>query len=320
MVVAAEDVSLKTCHAYRSTLWAIPVYRIPDARQSRLRSIAPDVDAIDATRSLPHLCLRPWSPSTSTETEAWPVPDVRIRSDGERVGRVLRVRGDRRARIMIPYSLVMIGLAAGTVTASVYRRSRLRRAFLYAFPTLPFLASVWICTFPPRCPMIVFAIGHGGGLHVLEPLKQNQWRGWLTTILRADITVEDYVHANWDGQYLYVHGWCCGKPASSSRGSFVLAMLPNGLAYAVNESNTNYTHLAKPRYVSNAQLLGTTLCFTLAVWSILSFGPCMASRFRRLLVTPPNHCQNCGYNLTGNTSGTCPECGTVIQESGSTDS
>ncbi len=24
---------------------------------------------------------------------------------------------------------------------------------------------------------------------------------------------------------------------------------------------------------------------------------------------PPGHCQRCGYNLTGNTSGTCPECG-----------
>ena len=25
---------------------------------------------------------------------------------------------------------------------------------------------------------------------------------------------------------------------------------------------------------------------------------------------PPGHCQKCGYNLTGNMSGICPECGT----------
>ncbi|MGD8451537.1 MAG: hypothetical protein PVJ57_06935 [Phycisphaerae bacterium] len=25
------------------------------------------------------------------------------------------------------------------------------------------------------------------------------------------------------------------------------------------------------------------------------------------------HCVNCGYNLTGNTSGVCPECGTAVQ-------
>jgi hypothetical protein len=25
---------------------------------------------------------------------------------------------------------------------------------------------------------------------------------------------------------------------------------------------------------------------------------------------PPGHCRHCGYNLTGNISGVCPECGT----------
>jgi predicted amidophosphoribosyltransferase len=29
--------------------------------------------------------------------------------------------------------------------------------------------------------------------------------------------------------------------------------------------------------------------------------------------TPPGHCPKCGYNLTGNVSGICPECGTPIQ-------
>ena len=37
------------------------------------------------------------------------------------------------------------------------------------------------------------------------------------------------------------------------------------------------------------------------------------SRFVRIrLKRPANLCQFCGYNLTGNTSGTCPECGTPI--------
>ena len=29
---------------------------------------------------------------------------------------------------------------------------------------------------------------------------------------------------------------------------------------------------------------------------------------------PENACRHCGYNLTGNTSGICPECGTQIQD------
>ena len=27
----------------------------------------------------------------------------------------------------------------------------------------------------------------------------------------------------------------------------------------------------------------------------------------------PGHCRNCGYNLTGNLSGTCPECGNSVE-------
>ena len=29
---------------------------------------------------------------------------------------------------------------------------------------------------------------------------------------------------------------------------------------------------------------------------------------------PPGHCQECGYNLTGNVSGVCPECGAKIAD------
>ena len=29
---------------------------------------------------------------------------------------------------------------------------------------------------------------------------------------------------------------------------------------------------------------------------------------------PPQSCRQCGYNLTGNTSGVCPECGTAISD------
>ncbi len=28
--------------------------------------------------------------------------------------------------------------------------------------------------------------------------------------------------------------------------------------------------------------------------------------------SPPGHCPKCRYNLTGNTSGTCPECGSLV--------
>ena len=37
----------------------------------------------------------------------------------------------------------------------------------------------------------------------------------------------------------------------------------------------------------------------------------LALRIRRRRRTAPGHCPACGYNLTGNTSGVCPECGTI---------
>ena len=31
------------------------------------------------------------------------------------------------------------------------------------------------------------------------------------------------------------------------------------------------------------------------------------------LAADPKRCDRCGYNLTGNVSGTCPECGTAVE-------
>jgi hypothetical protein len=45
----------------------------------------------------------------------------------------------------------------------------------------------------------------------------------------------------------------------------------------------------------------TTLLVSLSSWC-----------FWRRLHYPIGHCQSCGYNLQGNTSGTCPECGKAI--------
>jgi hypothetical protein len=33
---------------------------------------------------------------------------------------------------------------------------------------------------------------------------------------------------------------------------------------------------------------------------------------------PVGHCRNCGYDLTGNVSGVCPECGTPVKGEGKT--
>jgi len=49
------------------------------------------------------------------------------------------------------------------------------------------------------------------------------------------------------------------------------------------------------------------------IFALAVFGPSAfrwwRDRHRRI---PSGHCQKCGYNLTGNTSGVCPECGEKI--------
>lgn len=54
--------------------------------------------------------------------------------------------------------------------------------------------------------------------------------------------------------------------------------------------------------------VGISLAAGLIVWSLCRF-------FRgRVLVRDGTLCEECGYNLTGNVSGICPECGTKLSK------
>jgi hypothetical protein len=58
-------------------------------------------------------------------------------------------------------------------------------------------------------------------------------------------------------------------------------------------------------------VLSRFLLFALATLIVAS----MILTFRTRRKPPPGHCQTCGYNLTGNKSGKCSECGKPIPES-----
>ena len=66
--------------------------------------------------------------------------------------------------------------------------------------------------------------------------------------------------------------------------------------------------LLKPEPLVGLMLLGIS---AIGVWAALGmyFGwPGFRRRFK------PNECQHCGYDLSGNVSGVCPECGTPIDD------
>ena len=55
-------------------------------------------------------------------------------------------------------------------------------------------------------------------------------------------------------------------------------------------------------------------CLAMPMWIVLAsiLVPTIVL-WRQNRHIPHSHCQNCGYNLTGNVSGRCPECGTAVE-------
>jgi hypothetical protein len=98
-----------------------------------------------------------------------------------------------------------------------------------------------------------------------------------------------------------------------SYGSFFSLVSPGDLLFQTQPWGNVFT-----RRVARVSVLDGTYYFDVLVvlWApmVLAVGAglwlvCKDRRLRQLLA---GCCKACGYNLTGNTSGTCPECGTPI--------
>lgn len=72
----------------------------------------------------------------------------------------------------------------------------------------------------------------------------------------------------------------------------------------------DYRLLWLPGYVHRATMAAVSVpLWMLFLLVVLPTAYLFWSNRRHL---PPGHCQRCGYNLTGNVSGTCPECGSAV--------
>jgi hypothetical protein len=75
---------------------------------------------------------------------------------------------------------------------------------------------------------------------------------------------------------------------------------------------------AAPALRSGKTMLEASSCYmtaagyVLGVW-LFVMGTSPYKPPRAYMVEPPL-CDNCGYNLTGNESGVCPECGTKVED------
>ena len=221
--------------------------------------------------------------------------------------------------------IAVITLTVLAILLIVLRKRRIGRGLRIAIAVLLPIGIITFCAFPPKGPMIVFAWGYGSDLHLLEPLRQNQSRGWLSTtlcVLQNDTTYADeidkYARNNWDGKNLYVDGQCweCGKPYAR-RGSYVLAILPQGFVFTQRQPQSVYDHMTKPISVSRTSVLLKLFPFALTISIALGLLPGVWVRLNTALLRGPrrsaHECRQCGYDIRWLDQDRCPECGHPIQ-------
>jgi hypothetical protein len=195
--------------------------------------------------------------------------------------------------------VVAVGILA-PITLVFMARGRVRQRLKFMVAVALPIIVVLFYWHPPGAPMILLAC-HDGKLYALEPLKQVQAK-----VSFFGIANREYTELNWDGCWLAVNGCCyCGKPYAPP-GTFVLALLPRGPAYCARASG-QYDHMTRPRYIPIWAVL--TASVLPLVWSCFPL-------FRRHRRRRQGLCIQCGYNLKGNVSGICPECGHAGREGG----
>jgi hypothetical protein len=127
-----------------------------------------------------------------------------------------------------------------------------------------------------------------------------------------------------------------GCSCSLADGSLYISYVPGGwfdASFDLRQSTTAHWRWALPAVESSTLNTvgpgGTPVPTTATIWYVtiplwlpllLMAAPtsvaCFRDWWRRYRLTPPGHCPNCGYNLTGNTSGRCPECGAPTPKAG----
>jgi hypothetical protein len=191
---------------------------------------------------------------------------------------------DIRYRLWLPerrgevFDVLRLSVSAGLVVAAL-------------------VALVWTM----GAPLVLGGV-FGGRVVFLESLSQVEPVYERTPILLSFCSVaanhDEFAYCNWRDPELYLDGQCwCGAPYAPS-GTFLVSWLPKGIGITWS----NGKHMTEPKYLPRATLLPVAVVLGLP----LSVGP-----LRRRTRKWRGCCVLCGYDLTGNESGTCPECGRV---------
>ena len=144
-----------------------------------------------------------------------------------------------------------------------------------------------------------------------------KWAGLILSVLTAAVWA---VSLKWALEYNTARITHSVGPSGQFyyRRSFVVSM---GGLHAINDASvprplgwttgTPWTSVPWWLPCVERNYWGTGWDWSLPLWvPLLTFATPAALLWRRdRRRIPPGHCLNCGYNLTGNVSGVCPECG-----------
>ena len=89
-----------------------------------------------------------------------------------------------------------------------------------------------------------------------------------------------------------------------SIGYHLMASGPLGFSYEVNTQSVDRDSAT----IRNLTCPGWAALMVTAILPVLR----VRRRLRRRALKRSNRCNSCGYNLTANTTGVCPECGTAV--------
>ena len=215
-------------------------------------------------------------------SEPWTCPNLR-RVHPRPVHRVLELHGR--------------GTVSGEIGDTGMRRTDWSGVFAAtgSFAFLPFLLGAIVV------PGVIVVFGIG----IVEPST----RGWpfaslVCIVSSVAVVVNALGFLLGLGRTARYHGLVPGKVYRLSKVAGLVTMVfPLGLFPAMELLSDLLRATGAPR--GFAKLVMLTICLLVLMMASAWLGRIVGRKCR----VPTGHCANCGYNLTGNVSGICPECG-----------